>query len=285
MKNQNKTFLIITLLNLAAAGILYSQAGEIKVGEVTGIDKKSGEILVGSPKAGDDIKMGDLLFVKINGKIVELRAVFPMMTIAKCRAEGKNRSLWKNIEKGMPVYRYITGNGDVNSISKTEAASDADKKSYKVGDRGPAGGWIFYDKGYTSDGWRYLEAAPEDQSAGIQWYNGKTAAIGNTVTSTGSGKMNTQNIIAAQGKGVYAASICANYRGGGKNDWYLPSKDELEKLYKFMLKTGIGGSGSDYYWSSTEYDAEFAWYQGQNLNYRGAKYVLNRARAIRAFGN
>ena len=52
-----------------------------------------------------------------------------------------------------------------------------------------------------------------------------------------------------------------------------------------MLKTGIGGSESDYYWSSTEYDAEFAWYQGRNLNYRGAKYVLNRARAVRAFSN
>ena len=33
---------------------------------------------------------------------------------------------------------------------------------YKVGDEGPAGGIIFYDKGEYSDGWRYLEAAPAD---------------------------------------------------------------------------------------------------------------------------
>lgn len=33
---------------------------------------------------------------------------------------------------------------------------------YKIGDEGPAGGIIFYDKGEYSDGWRYLEAAPAD---------------------------------------------------------------------------------------------------------------------------
>ena len=33
---------------------------------------------------------------------------------------------------------------------------------YKIGDEGPAGGVIFYDKGEYSDGWRYLEAAPAD---------------------------------------------------------------------------------------------------------------------------
>lgn len=33
---------------------------------------------------------------------------------------------------------------------------------YWVGKTGPAGGYIFYDKGEYSDGWRYLEAAPAD---------------------------------------------------------------------------------------------------------------------------
>ena len=29
---------------------------------------------------------------------------------------------------------------------------------YKIRDRGPAGGYVFYDKGNASDGWQYLEA-------------------------------------------------------------------------------------------------------------------------------
>ena len=37
-------------------------------------------------------------------------------------------------------------------------------KEYKVGDRGPSGGWVFYDKGKSTDGWRYLETAPGDIS-------------------------------------------------------------------------------------------------------------------------
>lgn len=34
---------------------------------------------------------------------------------------------------------------------------------------GPAGGLIFYDKGIYSDGWRYLKAAPSDQSTSTPW--------------------------------------------------------------------------------------------------------------------
>ena len=43
-------------------------------------------------------------------------------------------------------------------------------RDYKVGDTGPSGGWIFYENpNYAKDGWRYLEAAPVDQSAGAKW--------------------------------------------------------------------------------------------------------------------
>jgi hypothetical protein len=39
---------------------------------------------------------------------------------------------------------------------------------YKVGDRSPAGGWVFCDKGNYADGWRYLEAAPRAME--LTWF-------------------------------------------------------------------------------------------------------------------
>ena len=55
---------------------------------------------------------------------------------------------------------------------------------------------------------------------------------------------------------------------GGYNDWYLPSVDELYKLY--LKKSIIGGFSSDLYWSSTETSSSLAWgvgfYDGYNPN-------------------
>jgi len=56
-----------------------------------------------------------------------------------------------------------------------------------------------------------------------------------------------------------AMSYCADYTVGQYDDWYLPSKDELNQLYQ--QQTAIGGFEGDYYWSSTEYNNGNAWFQ------------------------
>ncbi|PKL16290.1 MAG: hypothetical protein CVV49_17025 [Spirochaetae bacterium HGW-Spirochaetae-5] len=286
-----KLFKIITLIFSAitflSAGIANSEPEGISVGVVQSIDLKSGILTVATSGKGDPIKMGDLLYIRVDDKVVLLRATFPMMTTSKCKPEGKNRKLFHKAEKNMEVFRFKRGVEDSQSIAKDAERIDSHNKIYKVGDRGPGGGWIFYDKGDSDDGWRYLEAAPVDQSEGIQWFNGVSLETGATDKAIGRGKSNTQRIINIQGKGKYAASICADYNGGSKRDWFLPSKNELEMMFDFFIRSGMENFQRNYYyWSSTESRVGYASYQGINYsNPAGAKYINNRVRAIRAFDN
>jgi uncharacterized protein len=60
---------------------------------------------------------------------------------------------------------------------------------YVNGDIGPGGGFIFYENpNYAADGWRYLEAAPFDQSAGAGWGCFRTAIAGARGTAVGDGQ-------------------------------------------------------------------------------------------------
>ncbi|MEI6695682.1 MAG: DUF1566 domain-containing protein [Bacteroidota bacterium] len=79
---------------------------------------------------------------------------------------------------------------------------------------------------------------------------------------------------------VYVLILILN----GYSDWYLPSRDELNKLY--LNQNSIGGFASNYYWSSSEYGNYDAW--GQNFTngyqYHYDKIVSgNHIRAIRNF--
>ena len=110
---------------------------------------------------------------------------------------------------------------------------------------------IFYvNTNSATDGWHYLEVAPSDQSTGIKWYNESYLTTGAIATGIGSGNANTATIVSAQGEGSYAASLCASLVLGGYDNWFLPSKDELNAMYG--KKASIGGIASDWYWSSSE---------------------------------
>jgi Protein of unknown function (DUF1566) len=106
--------------------------------------------------------------------------------------------------------------------------------------------------------------------------------VGGTSAALGTGQANTTLIVNACGTGN-AASVCNDLIVNGYSDWYLPSKDELNKLY--INQVVIGGFDSFNHWSSTESDATFAYGQyfvnGQaGVNY---KYNSSDVRAIRSF--
>ncbi|MDR3325296.1 MAG: DUF1566 domain-containing protein [Spirochaetaceae bacterium] len=144
----------------------------------------------------------------------------------------------------------------------------ADKRTaYAVGDRGPAGGIIFYAKANYSGGWRYLEAAPADVSVPLSWgfsFSGTvTPDAPDTGVALGDGKWNTELLFNADTRSaaVYAAKACKLARFNGFRDWHLPSRDELQLLYQTLAKRGMGGFKKDAYWSSSQSERGAAWFQ------------------------
>jgi hypothetical protein len=173
------------------------------------------------------------------------------------------------------------------------------EKEFSIGDRGPAGGFIFYiNPNHENDGWHYLEAAPTDQSASIMWLsdimdaNENFFATGALSTAIGTGKSNTQTIVNLQGEEDYAAKLCSELELSGYSDWYLPSKDELNLMYENLHLKRLGGfnefEGKEYYWSSSEAAFDeilYAWLQSfdSGKQEEDNKWYEYRVRAIRDF--
>jgi len=190
-------------------------------------------------------------------------------------------------------------NTDDNSCILPDGCTDATALNYNssatcddgscasvVGDN-YQGGKIFWLDGNGGG----LIAAPSDQSSGAQWGCYGTVISGADGTAIGTGNQNTIDIEAGCTTSGTAADICANLTLGGYSDWFLPSIDELNKMYLNIgqgnaLGLGnIGGFAYTNYWSSTEDDSGNAWKQ---VFSSGIQYSFNKdfnyiVRAVRAF--
>jgi hypothetical protein len=161
-------------------------------------------------------------------------------------------------------------------------------KTYKIGDTGPAGGLIFYDKGNNSDGWRYLEAATQDGGK-AQW-GPLRIILGGTDTKVGSGKRNTDVImyyLRNAGESAKAAQVAMQYTQGGYTDWFLPSKDELDLMYRNLRQELRGDFSMGDYWSSSESN-DSSWRQRfsdgkQDGNYSYGRDQTYCVRSVRVF--
>jgi uncharacterized repeat protein (TIGR02543 family) len=172
------------------------------------------------------------------------------------------------------------------------------KTTFALGDTGPGGGKIFYvsSAGFTyyqtaSDTVgvtaHYLEAAPAD-SGMKAWASSEYTAsyISNMGTALGTGRKNTLLILATD-SAAPAALACKNLTTGGKSDWFLPSKDELNQLYTNRSYVGNldTSSVSGYYLSSSQNDNNHSWYQNffSGPQEPDFKYLSFKVRAVRAF--
>jgi hypothetical protein len=167
------------------------------------------------------------------------------------------------------------------------------KAEYAIGDVGPAGGLIFYDNpNHAADGWRYLEAAPYDQSAGAKWGGFRKLIAGARGTAVGTGKQNTADMLAASLEPGTAGDLCANLSLNGVRGWFLPSRDELALMYRELKANGAGdfrdgGVADNFeYWASSQETADMAAhidFADLGRQHGDDKDFPRRVRAIRAF--
>jgi hypothetical protein len=192
------------------------------------------------------------------------------------------------------TFLYATGENsvDVKGGQTSTAVITMIKAYYNIGDTGPGGGIIFYvdpvgftmaDTGLTA---HYLEAAPADEVVGYCSWGTAMLDIPGTLDAIGAGRKNTALIVSVLGTGTtHAAQFCAGANYGGLSDWFLPSYDELEKMYQNLHVASLGGFSNVYYWSSSMISAGTV----TSLNFAsGASYSdwttnPNKTRAIRAF--
>ncbi len=275
----------------------------------------------GSVTATTTVTVSSLLTITYNGNgnkagTVPVDSSSPYQSGATVTVLGNTGDLTR-LKDGGTSYRFTGWNtkADGSGAYHTEGSTFimgasnvtlyAQWTPYVLLDIGPAGGYIFYDKGsyYKADftivkaapdpvpvtppysAWRYLEAAPSDESPNPEegWGCWGVSISGADGTAVGKGEQNTLDIEAGCTTPGTAADICANLSLGGYSDWFLPSKDELNLMYENLQVFGVGGFIDGYYWSSSEYDTDYAW--NQNFASGGQFYYpkMNATR-VRAVG-
>lgn len=144
------------------------------------------------------------------------------------------------------------------------------KTPYAIGDAGPAGGTVFYDKGFYSNGWRYIEAAASDLSF-FEWGCSTTSIPNTSNTAIGEGFQNSIAIVNFHDSLIdyyNTPAVCNPLNNGtvaakealyhasatGYKDWFLPSVDELNALYTNLHQQQLGNLSNSVYWSATESD-------------------------------
>jgi hypothetical protein len=143
-------------------------------------------------------------------------------------------------------------------------------EEYNIGDKGPSGGIVFYDKGFYSNGWRYMEMSLNDLGA-FEWGCATSPVADSRNNNIGKGLYNTAAIVNfhddlvnyyknptvcnALSNGTVSAKEAILYTTEISSDWFLPSLAELQLIYDNLFRVGKGNLTGSIYWSSSEIDA------------------------------
>jgi len=269
----NKKLVVVDRSNLDK---IRQEQGFQLSGEVSDESAKAiGQIIgAGAIITGTLINIGDsyrLTLKAINVKTATIVASYPTdipnnLRVRALLASGSTATTARQTQT--ITQGNTTTNTQTQTVTQATTSQSAVVPAYKIGDTGPAGGLIFYDKGNNTGGWRYLEAASSSSEVRVIW--SREDIPQNTINSSdsvinqrtiGLGKSNTRKLMNTfnnRGGGFdTAARYCDDLVLNGFDDWFLPSFDELSWIYGNLHRKGLGefkNEQDSYYWSSTQTD-------------------------------
>jgi hypothetical protein len=229
--------------------------------------------------------------------VIEVSSNNPFLTITNCDGNPYVNSFPDPFADSIDICNVLNGAIELNPFDCVSQTPQ-----YQVGDL-VEGGIVFY---VDETGEHGLVAALEDLTegatdpynygyVGYEWgcYEIEVGAYGLEI---GAGYNNTSDIVnqgcSTENGGITAAQAALDAEINGYSDWYLPSFDELFQMYGSIGSGGsegnIGGFESNWYWSSTEYNNNLAWYFSFTYNdafeaHDSQKQWTLRVRPIRSF--
>lgn len=153
------------------------------------------------------------------------------------------------------------------SLSRTLVKDCSSLQNYSIGDIGPSGGIIGYDKGEFTNGWRYIEVAQQDliieewgclngevtdadyEEIGTGYQN--SAAAANFHSNLVNYSLNP-SVCSSLSNGSVSSKTALSLVIDSKNDWFIPSKLELGLVYTNLHLIGLANFENSLYWSSSE---------------------------------
>ena len=168
-----------------------------------------------------------------------------------------------------PTVSAVSGlvSGDVINTAtinySASTATCANGGTCSIGQTGPGGGLVFITPSTTGNTTgKYFEAAPSGWSGTAAdpvaaLCTNATSVAGASGTAIGSGETNTNLFANSAACGASAADTAMALVLGGKDDWFLPSFDELKEMFSKLHKAAGGPLGgfatsTDNYLSSSD---------------------------------
>ena len=152
-----------------------------------------------------------------------------------------------NKEEGPSLQQQLNDGTSIVTLLESYPVDSFYTKSY-------AGGYIFHLETNGTG----MVVGKTDLSSTVSWGCNASIINGADGSLVGTGMANSDSITSQCSDLNTAAVVCYNSSSEGFTDWYLPSQDELSKVYNFVHNKGVGNFEPNFYWTSTQISSSTA---------------------------